>query len=95
MKYLDSGVTVPPLFPGYELLEKATVEDDVDEEDLRASICKACSETSTKALEMLRTEVWNEIPETFDLGSWDEVKHQELETAWTVPYSSAQPFRLN
>lgn len=65
---------MPPLFPGFELLQEGPAEDDDEARLLRESICKTCSAMSASTLEAFRMEVWNEIPKIFDLGSWDDVK---------------------
>ncbi len=65
MEYLNFNSYCPPTFPVDELLEE---DSAVGNEELRALICKTCSETSTTSLAAFRTNVWKNLPDIFDLG---------------------------
>ncbi len=71
MKYMDFDSYDIPTFPVVALLERGTA---VGNEELRASVCSECSEKSVTSLEDFRSEVWENMPEIFDLGTWDDVK---------------------
>ncbi|KLO07724.1 hypothetical protein SCHPADRAFT_1001431 [Schizopora paradoxa] len=70
---LQNYVIVPQEYPVQALLEEEVPNDD-DDARLRKAICKTCAKTISASLKEFRLQVWNSIPDLFDLGTWEDVR---------------------